>query len=343
MTSLTATLRPAAAPPLPAPTRRTARDHAEPVLETNMALRAAAILAVVASHAQLADLQGGAYFLLALAGYNFRRFKLPAWLRDGSPWPATLRYHRKLLVPYGVAVLAYFAWKGVFEADVLLLYSNLLRTDGTAIFPIWFIQVLFQCTLVLAALFALAPLRALAAARPFAFSLGFLAVSVAVAALSDALLDLHSLHRRTPLWMMALVALGWTCASVTREWQRLLVVGLVLVFALTLLDGTARLWVGLGLAAVTLRRGVQAPGWLVRPTETLARSSYYVFLLHIAGFTILRGLGIEAPAALFAAGTALGLAGWWAFDRARLPARAFARLRAAGPAALPSWRAGLVR
>ena len=39
-------------------------------------LRAAAILMIVASHVKLFDLQGGAYVLLAVAGYNFARFQL---------------------------------------------------------------------------------------------------------------------------------------------------------------------------------------------------------------------------------------------------------------------------
>ncbi len=45
-------------------------------LETSVALRAAAIVLVVGSHAELWTLWGGAHILLGIAGYNFGRFCL---------------------------------------------------------------------------------------------------------------------------------------------------------------------------------------------------------------------------------------------------------------------------
>ena len=47
-------------------------------LDTTVALRALAILFVVASHVDLVALEGGAHLLLALAGFNFARFQLSA-------------------------------------------------------------------------------------------------------------------------------------------------------------------------------------------------------------------------------------------------------------------------
>ena len=62
-------------------------------LETSVALRAAAIVLVVGSHAELYELWGGAHLLLGIAGYNFGRFCLTPVprTRPGSP-PA--QHHR---------------------------------------------------------------------------------------------------------------------------------------------------------------------------------------------------------------------------------------------------------
>ena len=45
-------------------------------LETSVALRAAAIVLIVGSHATLYEMWGGAHLLLGIAGYNFGRFCL---------------------------------------------------------------------------------------------------------------------------------------------------------------------------------------------------------------------------------------------------------------------------
>ncbi|PRC62544.1 hypothetical protein C6A85_02505, partial [Mycobacterium sp. ITM-2017-0098] len=53
-------------------------------LETSVALRAAAIVLIVGSHADLFELWGGAHILLGVAGYNFGRFCL-------TPLPRNVR------------------------------------------------------------------------------------------------------------------------------------------------------------------------------------------------------------------------------------------------------------
>ena len=56
-------------------------------LETSVALRAAAIVLIVGSHATLYEMWGGAHLLLGIAGYNFGRFCLTPVprVRPGSP------------------------------------------------------------------------------------------------------------------------------------------------------------------------------------------------------------------------------------------------------------------
>ena len=61
-------------------------------LETSVALRAAAIVLIVGSHAGLFELWGGAHLLLGIAGYNFGRFCL-------TPAPRAENERRSLMMP----------------------------------------------------------------------------------------------------------------------------------------------------------------------------------------------------------------------------------------------------
>ena len=56
-------------------------------LETSVALRAAAIVLIVGSHATLYEMWGGAHLLLGIAGYNFGRFCLTPVVRAGPGSP----------------------------------------------------------------------------------------------------------------------------------------------------------------------------------------------------------------------------------------------------------------
>ncbi len=60
----------------------------ESTLETSVALRAAAIVLIVGSHAELFKLWGGAHILLGVAGYNFARFCLTPVPRTRAGAPA---------------------------------------------------------------------------------------------------------------------------------------------------------------------------------------------------------------------------------------------------------------
>lgn len=66
-------------------------------VETSVALRAAAIVLVVGSHAGLFTLWGGAHVLLGIAGYNFGRFCL-------TPLPRTERVRHLRITTLWIAV-----------------------------------------------------------------------------------------------------------------------------------------------------------------------------------------------------------------------------------------------
>lgn len=292
--------------------------------ETNLILRAAAIMAVVSGHVQLLIVPGGAAFLFALTGFNFRRFKFSSFLRDDSPWPSIWRYEKKILIPYFVAVLSYFAWKGVFEADVLLLYSNFLRVHGVAIFPIWFIEVLVQCVLVLGLLFWLRPVRAFAKSNMALFSVLALCFFAALKFALNYAWDTDYLYNRVPHHYMVIVWLGWCAASAASANQKAIITALTAVVAYWYGLSTTSLWIFLGLAAIMWTPLALVPTALSPVLIYTANSSYYIFLTHMASAHILREvLHNDSPAAQFAAGIGGGLLAWVIFDKLRVHRRLF--------------------
>ncbi|HYJ56236.1 MAG TPA: non-ribosomal peptide synthetase, partial [Mycobacterium sp.] len=95
----------------PEPPRRWWRSWGS-TLETSVALRAAAIVLIVGSHADVFRLWGGAHILLGVAGYNFGRFCLTP-----VPRPTRIRHLRHTIAWTAVPAVAWIAIALVLTDD----------------------------------------------------------------------------------------------------------------------------------------------------------------------------------------------------------------------------------
>ena len=141
-----------------------------PRVETPAVLRAVAIVLIVATHADLIDVKGGAHLLLAVAGYNLARFQL-------ADVPGATRVRRLLRGAIQIAVPA-ILWIGVvsflsgkYTWTTALLVNNMVPGDGrwNEQWQFWFLEAALWTMVGLAALFAVRPIDRLRAAA----SLGF--------------------------------------------------------------------------------------------------------------------------------------------------------------------------
>ncbi len=115
-----------------------------------MALRAAAIVLVVGSHAELFELWGGAHILLGIAGYNFGRFCL-------TPLPRAdrVRHLRNTIawiaVPSVVWVVSRW-WSPTTTPPTNLLLANkfLGPHDSMTAGRLWFVEVVVWILVALA-------------------------------------------------------------------------------------------------------------------------------------------------------------------------------------------------
>ena len=132
-------------------------------VETGIALRAVAILAIVLQHNDLC-LAGGGVVLMLIAGRNFARFHWQNFLA-GRMKPAFSSIFRSILLPYW-AVLVYFNL--VYDPALVeppagpskfLLIGNYFYQQDWLPFPSWFIQTLVQLTVFLAAILSVPAVR----------------------------------------------------------------------------------------------------------------------------------------------------------------------------------------
>jgi hypothetical protein len=250
-------------------------------IETNVALRAAAIVLIVGSHSNVFMLMGGAHLLLGLAGFNFGRFHLTS--ADRRERQRHLRTSvSRVAVPSmcwiaGAAVLG----GGYTVANVFLLNGVLGPDRWTEPqWHYWFIEVLV-CTLVALAVVMSLPAVDRAERRwPFGFALGALALGLLtrfdIVVLGDNPDRIHTAH--TVFWLFAL---GWATAMASSRWHRLLVSLVVLATVPGYFDDAQRDAVLVaGLLLLVWVGSVRVPGPVSRLAGVLASASLYIYLSH---------------------------------------------------------------
>jgi acyl-CoA synthetase (AMP-forming)/AMP-acid ligase II len=185
-------------------------------VETNVVLRAAAILLVVGTHADLFRLAGGAHVLLAVAGFNFARFQLTS--------DHMARSVARIAVPSMCWIAVVAATSERFDLTHAVLVHGQVGA-GTE-WRYWFIEALVQILAVAGLVFAVPAARRIERRHAFGFAL---AVLVAALAIRFDLLGLPDLHRRIyrPYEVLWLFAVGWAAARASSWAQRLVVTAFI--------------------------------------------------------------------------------------------------------------------
>lgn len=289
-----------------------------------MVLRAVAILLIVATHADVVQLKGGAHLLLAVAGFNLARFRLTGGVAPSADARAArsrrvrglLRSARGLAVPAvlwigGVALIA----RTYDPATVFL--SNWLIPGAhawTEQWQFWFLEALVWSILGLAALFAVPRIDALERRHPFAFAAVVLGAALAVRYVVAGGIAVSSPLRYSLPAIAWLVALGWLVARSTTLPRKVAATAIVLATVPGFFGDPVResiVIVGLGLLAWVT--SLPVPALLAGAIGTVASASMFVYLTH---WQVYPPIEEVSPPLAIAASFAIGLAAWWAWDRA---------------------------
>ncbi|UMP03892.1 AMP-binding protein [Amycolatopsis sp. EV170708-02-1] len=295
-------------------------------LETNVLLRALAIVFIVGTHMELFTVHGGAHLLLIVAGWNFARFVLPG--------PAT-RIARAAL-PIAVPAIAWLGYRLAVTDDVswtnVLLINNFTLTGA---YGYWFVEVLVHAFLALSLVFAIPAVRRAEREHGFATALVALGAGLLLRVSLGEAPSFPELHWTT-LGTVWFFALGWLAHKARTGTQR----AVVLAFGFLLVPGMVGdpLWEAVvlgGLVLVLLQIRVPVPGVAVGPLGLLASASLYVYLTHWTVFPALLPY-LPAPVVL-ALSLAAGTAVWWIVQLVTHRVRRYSMTRIGEPA----WKAAM--
>ena len=313
------------------------------VVESAIVLRALAMFGIVAGHFDLIRHAGGAYFLLVAAGFSFSRFQLTQVLRTASVRPI-LTGAAKVAVPALLMLWAMSFMNGNYVPLQLVLLGN-WAIPGKLNFGYWFVEVLPQVLLLVAAGLWFAPLRRVVKKTPYNSSVAFVVGALALSHAAQWLWTADHLYNRVPHMLLWLFALGWLVHRSEDTQQRLLTTAIVVVAPLLdaqpgpfdnfLASGMPWVWVG-GVVLLWMPT-LRLPRLTSALTHRVAGASLFIFLLHYSGRSLLHRMGLDIhPALDVAAGIAIGIGGWVLWERGtRWMASTLASIR-------PGWKTTVV-
>ncbi|MGR0220549.1 AMP-binding protein [Agromyces sp. ZXT2-6] len=296
-------------------------------VETSVVLRALAIVLIVATHADVVQLQGGAHLLLAVAGFNLARFRLtpghpgtgaaPGDLRAvrSSRVRGLLRSVRAIAVPAvlwvgGVALVA-----RTYDPATVALSNWLVGSyDGwTDQWHLWFLEALVWAILAVTAIVAVPRLDALERRRPYAFAAVVLVAALALRyAVSGGPTSSSPLHYALPgvAW---LIALGWLIARSTTTRGRVVASVVVLATVPGFFGDPVREGVVIaGLGLLVWATSLPVPAFLAGGLGTVASASMFVYLTH---WQVYPPIEEVSPPLAIAASFGVGIGAWWGWDR----------------------------
>jgi acyl-coenzyme A synthetase/AMP-(fatty) acid ligase len=274
-------------------------------VETNVLLRALAIVFVVGSHTNLFGVTGGAHVLLGIAGYNLARFHLTSTGRRERV-RRVLASTSRIAVPSMIWIgLVAVLGGGYGVANVLLLNGVLGPRDWSEPeWHFWFVEGLVYTLLAVAALLTLPTLDRAERRWPFWLPLGLVGAGLWTRFDLVPLGDSDRIHAAPVVFW--LFALGWAAARASTVVHRLLV-SLVLVATVPGFFGDpAREGVVVaGLLMLVWVPSMRVPQPVGRLAGALAAGSLYVYLTH---WQVYPWFEVDVPLLGLVASLAVGLA-----------------------------------
>ena len=249
-------------------------------LDISVLLRAVAITLVVVTHADLAQLQGGAHVLLAVVGFNLVRFQLAVPDRAGRV-RALLRSAAGIAIPTLCFVGTLVVLGQTYRWPTALLLNGAIGSDSwDDQWHFWFLEAIVWCFVGLAVLVAVPFLDRALRARPFAVWVGALGATLAMRYAWTGV-EAGTTERYTPGVVLWCIALGACAAHASTRGRQLLIAVLAVVATAGFFGDPGReLIVIAGVLLLMLARPVRLPRRLAAAVAVIASASLWIYLAH---------------------------------------------------------------
>jgi amino acid adenylation domain-containing protein len=288
-------------------------------VDTSVLIRAVSIISIVVAHLTGHVLRGSTMTLYIVAGMSFARYQLSAALRAESAAPV-LRSVFRIALP---TILYTFAIELMFSSPrwpALLLVTNLYEANFDHGLTFWFIELLVQNELLLAALLAVPAARRAIGRRPFELGLGLAVAVTGLTLVAPRFWNTAPLFHRVPHMSIWLMLLGWAMAKADTNARKLLcvLVGVVALYITPLKQGTLDAFPVVALVALAAMPRLRLPRVVASATNIVAGASLFIYLTHaqVASFArhvrALRYGPVGVVVALVA-----GIVAWKAWEAAR--------------------------
>ena len=261
-------------------------------VETNVALRAFAILEVLLNHTYIVDntyIAGGAALLMVLAGYSFARFQA-ASLMVGKVWSTIWPYLKKIVIPYLLICLVLIISRALqhkpFNYDILFMINNLYRLEDRVLANFWFVQVLTQCLVILGVIFSIKTFTSYAKDNVWRYSISLLCFFTLICFFINAVWDTKAVHHQVPHLYLPIIWIGW-CAYLAKSSTRniLIFVYATLFFSFAYLLGlkgfSQYVWLVVGTTMLIFMPSVKVFSFIKPFMTEIAAAAYFIYLTHM--------------------------------------------------------------
>lgn len=267
-------------------------------IETGTLIKALAISWVVFSHAGLGTeeygftLAGGMSYLMFFSGYSFARFSLVD-KSDREIRAACLNTVRTFLIPSFFLMLFSFVWARKFDILELFYISNFFYKAKVSYFPMWYVQVIIQMSLIFFGLFSLKPFARAFRAQPLWTSMALVAASILLIRLTgfNWITD-----DRLPWFYVWLYVLGWVVYFGLRGFEaerrgKLFASAAVVLVPAYVYGWSSEIirpfWPIIGGLALIWAPSVSLPAFAKAVVTLVSRATFFLFFLHAFAFGVL--------------------------------------------------------
>jgi acyl-CoA synthetase (AMP-forming)/AMP-acid ligase II len=247
-------------------------------VDISSALRAVAVTLILVSHADIAQLQGGAHVLLAVAGYNLARFQLgrPGRLERVR---AIGRTALSVAVPAAAWIGAVALVLGTYRWQTALLLNGISGRDHwTDDWQFWFLEALVWAYVGVALVLAIPWVDRWQRAHPFPAAMAVLGVTLVVR-YSLVGVEAGPVDRYATVVVLWCVALGWAAAAARTHGHRILVAAIATGATVGFFgDGQRERIVIAGILMLLVDRAVPLPRVVAVVVQAVAAASLWIYL-----------------------------------------------------------------